>query len=178
MFFFSVNSFITFIISCRLNGVQLLTVHVQWSFLVTRTTMSYAIASSIFAGMYAGSILLMTQLSFSWVLVIKYVRLYQYSLPFAVHRGSSSTSELWDCIQVDIEEQRRIWTYELVCHKLNTVVLYAIFKFCFQFQCHHVLVQTGQDFLDCVLNNAIYYDPPPPPDYLFCNIACFGSDWA
>ena len=92
--FFSVNSFITFIISCRLNGVQLLTVHVQWSFLVTRTMMSYAIASSIFAGMYAGSILLMTQLSFSWVLVIKYVRLYQYSLPFAVHRGSSSTSEL------------------------------------------------------------------------------------
>jgi len=40
--------------------VQLLTVHVQWSFLVTRTMMSYAIASSIFAGMYAGSILLMT----------------------------------------------------------------------------------------------------------------------
>ena len=103
---------------------------------------------------------------------------FQYSLPFAVHRGSSSTSELWDCIQVDIEEQRRIWTYELVCHKLNTVVLYAIFKFCFQFQCHHVLVQTGQDFHDCVLNNAIYYDSPPPPDYLFCNIPCFGSDWA
>ena len=58
--FFCSNSFIAFIISCRLNGVQLLTVHVQWSFLVTRTMMSYAIASSIFAGMYAGSILLMT----------------------------------------------------------------------------------------------------------------------
>lgn len=52
----SVNSFS--IILCRRNGVQLLTVNVQWSFLVTRTTMSRAIASSAFAGMYAGSVLL------------------------------------------------------------------------------------------------------------------------
>uniref|UniRef100_A0A0A9ED79 Uncharacterized protein n=1 Tax=Arundo donax TaxID=35708 RepID=A0A0A9ED79_ARUDO len=37
-------------IAKRLNGVQLLTVHVQWSFLVTITMMSHAIASSAFAG--------------------------------------------------------------------------------------------------------------------------------
>jgi len=36
-------------------------------------------------------------------------------------------------------------------------------------------VQTEQEFLDYVLTNAIYYDFPPP-DYLFCNIPCFGSD--
>jgi hypothetical protein len=37
-------------IARRLNGVQLLIVTMQWSFLVMRTTMSHAIASSTCAG--------------------------------------------------------------------------------------------------------------------------------
>jgi hypothetical protein len=66
MFFFCVcNSLMKPIfVSCRLNGVQLLTVTVQWSFLVMTTMTSHAIASSTFAGMYDGSILIMFMLFF------------------------------------------------------------------------------------------------------------------
>jgi hypothetical protein len=70
------------LISCRLNGVQLLTVHVLWSFLVMKTMMSHAIASSAFAGMYDGSILLMILCFCSRVLGIEHLRPH---LLFAVH---------------------------------------------------------------------------------------------
>lgn len=43
-----------------------------------------------------------------------------YGLDFAVYRGSSPSSWLWYCGQVDTEEQCGVWKYELVWNMRTT----------------------------------------------------------
>ena len=46
------HGFVTLVVSCRLNGVQPLTVHARWNLLVMWTMMSHVIANTGFAGMW------------------------------------------------------------------------------------------------------------------------------
>jgi hypothetical protein len=53
--FFMLRVYVTLIFSCRLNGAQLLTVHVRWNSLVMWTMMSHVIAITVFAGMWVAT---------------------------------------------------------------------------------------------------------------------------